>query len=123
MDPMRIINQSNGKVIAGKVMIANTFFKRLKGLLTSNGLEENEGLIIKPCNSVHSFGMRFSIDLVFLSLNNEVIKITENFAPWRASPVVIRANSVIELPTGKIKETGIKVGDKIIIQIGDTNIL
>jgi uncharacterized membrane protein (UPF0127 family) len=67
MDPMRIINQTSGKVIAGKVMIANTFLKRLKGLLTSNGLEEDEGLIIKPCNSVHSFGMRFSIDLVFLS--------------------------------------------------------
>jgi len=101
--------------IAGKVMIADGFFSRLKGLLGREGLLPGEGLWIIPCNSVHTFGMRFPIDVVFLDRDGKVLDWRENMGAGRMARVG-RAHSVIELPSGWLKLVGIAKGEHWVME-------
>ena len=77
------------------------------------GLEAGHGLWIVPCQSVHTFWMRFSIDVVFLDEHRKVIHLVENLRPFRISKHLSRARSVIELPVSSIRATGTQMGDEI----------
>ncbi|MFH0702038.1 MAG: DUF192 domain-containing protein [bacterium] len=108
---MRIINKSNQKLIAEKVKIADNFLKRTQGLLDRSKLDKGEGLLIIPCNCIHSFGMKFNFDVIFLDKNNKVKYLIKNMKPWRISPLIITAYSILEIPVKTIDETDIKIGD------------
>lgn len=112
---MNIINKSNNRVLANKVIVADTFINRLKGLMFEKSLGENTAIIIFPCNAIHTFFMRFSLDVIFISKENEVLYIIENMLPKRISPFIKRAKSVLELPAGTIKKTKTKKNDFLII--------
>ncbi|QHA91308.1 DUF192 domain-containing protein [Bacillus sp. N1-1] len=90
---------------------ANTFGKRLKGLMFRIRPLHKEGLLITPCNSIHMCFMFFSIDVVFLSEQNEVVKVLHNIKPWRFIPPVKGANATLELPEGAIERYEINEGD------------
>lgn len=113
---MIVINDSKNNIIADEVRIANTFWQRLVGLLGHNELKEDEGLIIKPCQMVHTFFMNFAIDLIFLDRSGQILELVENLKPNRISPFVIEAEQVIELASGIIQQKGIEVGEKIVIK-------
>jgi uncharacterized membrane protein (UPF0127 family) len=110
---MKAVNQRNHVVLADKVKVASTFFKRLIGLLDRAYLNEGEGLVISPSNSIHMFFMRFAIDVLFLDKKGRVVAILRSFKPWKLSRIYFNACSVIELPPGVIDKTGTQPGDFI----------
>jgi hypothetical protein len=92
--------------------VADYGAKRRKGLLGRETLSAGEGLWIVPCESVHTFGMRFPIDLVYLDRDKRVKKIRSDVPPWRMS-VCLSAHSILELASGSIRRTGTKPGDML----------
>ena len=96
-----------------KIKHADSYWKRLNGLLFYKKPIIEEGLLITPCNSIHMFFMRFPIDVIFLDQSNNVVKVVENIQPWRIVPPVRTAHSALELPTGTIVREKIREGDTI----------
>ncbi|HEX4021257.1 MAG TPA: DUF192 domain-containing protein [Acidobacteriaceae bacterium] len=110
--PLKISNLTRPAVIAHYVEIARHGAARRKGLLGRNHLATGEGLWIVPCESVHTFGMRFAIDLIYLDRNKKVKKVRSDVPPWRLS-ACLSAHSVLELAPGTIHRTGIRRGDRL----------
>ena len=108
---MRIINLSKKCVLAVEVILANSFLERAKGLLGYNSLGTNQAMILRPSNSVHTFFMRFAIDVLFVGKDNIVIAAVTNMRPFRATGIFLKSAFVIELPAGIIKSTGTSKGD------------
>lgn len=92
--------------------MADTSEKRRTGLLKHTGLGSGEGLWIKPSEGVHTFGMKFAIDVVFVSKKGVVLKLRPNMVKRRIS-FCLRGHSVVELPVGVIESTGTTVGDQL----------
>ncbi len=93
--------------------IADHFFSRLVGLLTKPALSESQALWIIPCNSIHTIGMNYHLDVVFLNAQKEIIQITENLAPFRMKKHA-QSISVIEFKSGFIQAHKITVGSQLI---------
>ncbi|NPV30536.1 MAG: DUF192 domain-containing protein [Firmicutes bacterium] len=109
----RVFNLTRGTVLAESIEIAGALFKRLRGLLGRSSIPSGEGLLIVPCRAVHTWFMRFPIDVVFLDEDFAVAGVVENMPPFRFSPYVRRARAVLELSAGTVRETGTRAGDKI----------
>ena len=105
-------NRDRGTVLADAADVADTSAKRRTGLLKHTGLPPGEGLWIAPCESVHSFGMKFAIDVVYLDKKKKVRKVRKRMAPWRVS-ACLTAHSVLELPAGTIEATRTELGDQL----------
>jgi len=110
---MIVRNLTRGRIIGDAVCVAERFFPRLRGLLRTDGLAGGEGLWISPCSSIHSFGMRFVFDALFLGPDGKVVGRYERFRRNRISRVYWNARGVLELPAGTIERTGTEVGDEI----------
>lgn len=110
---MKAYNLRNGKELSDNVAVADSLFKRMKGLLGKSELPPGEALWIKPCMSIHTFFMKFPIDAVFLDKKNKVIAIIKNLKPNRMTRLYFKAASVLELPVGTIEVTATEVGDEI----------
>lgn len=110
---MRIENLTKGTTLSFNCEIANSFWKRFMGLMGKDNLPQGNGLVIVPCNSIHMFFMKFPLDIVFIDKNNIVVYVIENIKPWRASKIIRKAHSVIELPVGTIKSSQTYVGDQL----------
>jgi len=107
------LDETSRTVVAERVMRADTFVSRLVGLLGRDGLMDNEALWISPCKGIHTMGMTFPIDVVFLGRDMKVVALRENIAPWRATRFFKSATSVLELPAGAIRRGGVAVGDQM----------
>ncbi len=107
---MVAVNKTTGKTVAARVELADTAPARNKGLLGRASMADDEGLWIVPCPMIHTFFMKFAIDVVFLNKRLEVARVIENIKPWRLSPWVLRAHSVLELAGGALKGS-VKKGD------------
>lgn len=90
------------KEILNNVKYADTFSLRTMGLMFKDSMGEMDGLVLKPCNSIHTFFMKFSIDVVFLNSKNKVIKIFRELPPWRITRVYFSATKVLEMEAGKL---------------------
>jgi len=110
---MKAIDRTSGKELALNLVVADTLFARLKGLLGKSALPAGEGLWIKPCNSVHTFGMQFPIDVVFLDKEKRVVGLAKTLRPNRISRLYSSASSVIELPAGTVDAADTVTGDHI----------
>ena len=106
-------NKTRRSMIGTGIRVADTFVSRLRGLLFTNSLGPGEGLWISPCTSIHSFGMRFVFDALFLGQDWRVVGLCERFRRNRISGVHWNARGVLELPAGTIERTGTEVGDEI----------
>ncbi|HLV61495.1 MAG TPA: DUF192 domain-containing protein [Fredinandcohnia sp.] len=111
-------NLTRGVVLAQRVRRADTFGRRLRGLLFAPPLRPGEALWIVPCRSIHTFAMRYTIDAVFLDADGRVVHVCSHLAPWRATRVVPRARTVLELPAGVVEQSGTRPGDRIRIHDG-----
>ena len=111
MQKLRITN-SKGVLLADRAGIADTSAERRTGLLKHSKLEPGDGLWIAPTEGVHTFGMKFPIDVVFLSKSKKVLKIRPNMVRSRIA-LSLRAYSVLELPAGTLESTGTVVGDQL----------
>jgi uncharacterized membrane protein (UPF0127 family) len=103
---------SKGEMICEKVKLADNMFTRLLGLMFSKDLPAGEGLLIRPCNSIHTFFMNYSLDIVFLDKDFSVVKVIYNMRPWRMSWMYFKANQVLEMKAGNLKPN-IAVGEKL----------
>jgi uncharacterized membrane protein (UPF0127 family) len=97
-------------LIATSIEVAGSAGARSRGLLGRKGLGPGEGLWIIPCEAVHTFGMKFSIDLIYLDRHCRVKKIRRNVPPWRLS-ACLSAHSVIELAASSVREGDLRPGD------------
>lgn len=113
MKIIKIINQTKGTNLAQKAGITDNFLTRLIGLLNRKSLNSGEGLYITPCNSIHSWFMRFSFDAIFIDEDMQVIHIINKMPAFKFSPIIKSAKGVIELPAGTIFETKTQLGDII----------
>ena len=107
------LDETRRTVVAERVMKADTFLTRLVGLLGRDGLMQDEALWISPCKGIHTIGMSFPIDAIFLDRNLKVAALRENIPPWRATRFVNSATSVLELAAGSILRSGVAVGDQM----------
>lgn len=103
----------SGAVLATEARLANSFWTRFKGLMGKPSLPAGEGLIIVPCNSVHCFGMKFAIDVLYLSRAGEVLRVASDMLPGSIGPLVKGARAVLELPAGTAEAAGVKAGDRL----------
>jgi uncharacterized membrane protein (UPF0127 family) len=108
-------NQTRKTVLAQTADVADSGAKRRTGLLKHERLEPGEGLWIVPCESVHTFFMKFPIDLVYLDKRHRVKKVRNAVPAWRLS-ACLTAHSILELPAGTVKATGTAVGDELVLE-------
>jgi uncharacterized membrane protein (UPF0127 family) len=109
---LQAVNLTRQTVLADRLEVADHGANRRKGLLGRDGLLAGQGLWIKPCEAVHTFCMRFAIDLVYLDRKNRIRKVRSGVRPWRISSC-LTAHSVIELPSGTVQATQSKPGDQV----------
>jgi len=117
-DPLTAINVTREVRLTECARVADTFFTRLVGLLADRTLEYGDGMWIKPCNSIHSIGMRFKFDAIFLDKKLRVVHLVHEMRPTRISKMVFSAHSVLELPSGLIFQTGTELGDQFEMRMG-----
>lgn len=110
---LKVTNTTRGTTVGDKVELANTSLTRMFGLLGHKRLDAGEGLWIKPSSGVHTFFMRFTIDVIGLDANLKVIKLWHSLPPWRVTSVSMKLKSVVELPSGAIKAATVQVGDQL----------
>lgn len=118
-DCLTAINTTRGVRLTECGRVAENFYTRLVGLLNDKyPLEYGSGLWIKPCNSIHSWGMRFRFDAIFLDKNLRVVHLIRDMKRWSVSKMVFSAHSVLEVPSGIIVQTGTEIGDQFEMKRG-----
>jgi uncharacterized protein len=110
-----LVNVRTGSVIATIVEPALDSKSRRKGLLGRDGLAESHALVLAPCGAVHTFGMRFPIDVLFIGADGCVIKIVEQLGAWRMAGS-LQACITVELPIGSVRRHHVSTGDRLSIQ-------
>ena len=116
MKTTRITRNNDSAIICARCHIADNILTRVRGLLGRDGLAEDEGLLIVPCPSIHMFGMKFSLDVVFISKENVVVDFVENIAPGKhyvAKKTHGKAHSALELSVGTIARHNIEIGQTL----------
>lgn len=116
MTRLKLQNLTKDIEVLDDIIIAESFFSRLKGLLGKKGLDKGQGLVIRPCNSVHTIGMKFSIDLAFVNEDNQVIHIIQDLKPGKLSPIIKGSKFVIEVASGEFSHDNLEIGDIIEIK-------
>jgi uncharacterized protein len=114
---MPIINLTKQTWLATKVRKADNFITRLVGLLKRKHLGPEEALWLMPSKGIHTIGMKFPIDVLFLTKRNEVVGLISGMPPYRISAIHLRGYSVIELPNGTIRKSRTELGDKLEISL------
>ena len=106
------LERHDGSLVCERCLLAETPLTRLRGLLGRTGLEQGEGLLLRPASSIHMWFMRFPIDAVFVDRENRVLRVVEHLAPWRLA-ACRGAKAVIELPAGEAARVGLVAGDRL----------
>ncbi len=111
----KVLNRTRQTTLATSLAVADTHWTRLRGLL---GLSRDDfgngcGLWIIPCHGVHTLGMGFAIDVIYLDGSLRVVHVERELRPWRFAPVRMQAASVLELPSGAAAQSKTEAGDRI----------
>jgi uncharacterized membrane protein (UPF0127 family) len=112
-------NTDTKTILASRMRVADTHRKRLLGLIGTppERFQAGEGLWIVPSHGIHTFMMRFPIDVLYLTPEQRVHHIEENVRPWRITPIITEAATVLELPAHTIYNTGTRLGDHIELHV------
>jgi len=105
-----------GQVVCERCLVADSPWPRMRGLLGRRGLESGEGLLLKPAGSVHTFFMRFPIDVVFLSREGDVLKVARALPAWRLAGAR-RAKAALELGADEAERRGISLGTRLDLSV------
>lgn len=114
---LRAYNRTRNTPLVIHGTIAANWWSRLRGLLGHAPLQPGEGLLLRGENAIHTFGMTFAIDVLFLDRTGRVVHLIPAMPPWRISPLVARARDVLELPAGIIAQTNTSLGDQIELSV------
>lgn len=118
---MPVINLTKKTWLATKVRKADNFVTRLVGLLKRSHLGPEEALWLMPSKGIHTIGMKFPIDVLFLNKQNHVLQLVSGMAPYRVSSIQLRSYSVLELPNGTIRKSRTEVGDRLEISLAESS--
>jgi len=110
-----VINQMTDRILASKVYFASTYWQRMKGLLGRDALDNTEGLYIPQCRSIHTFFMKFSIDIVFVDKTGKVKKVVNSLKPYRFAFGSPGSSAVLELPSNTILNA-CRPGDQLVFE-------
>lgn len=110
---MKLFLVRNSTRIADQIKKAANPVSRVIGLLGTSGLDQGQGLLLVGCNSIHTVGMRYAIDAIYLDAKNSIIKICEHLQPNRLGALVWKAHSVLEVPAGFARENSLRDGDQL----------
>ena len=113
---IRVENLTREQTLVTAGRAADNHWTRLRGLLGHEPLEEGEGLLIVPSNSIHMLFMGFPIDVLYVDSALKVIGLHHTLRPWRFGRIHLRSRFVIELPAGTLSATGTEVGDQLQVQ-------
>jgi len=113
---MRLLNKTKNTYLAQDVIIARTFFSRAKGLLGRRQFKGPQAIVLKPCSSIHTFFMRFPIDVIFVDRDNKVVGAISSIRPFRLSPIYFNSRFAIELPSGTLNSTSTQTGDTVLLE-------
>jgi uncharacterized protein len=111
------VERENGEVICERCLLADTPWTRVRGLLGRRRLEADEGLLLRPAGSVHTFFMRFAIDVVFLDREDTVVKVVPGLRPWRFA-AARRAKRTLELAAGAASRARLVPGERLVLVPG-----
>lgn len=120
---MPVINASKHTWLATTVRKADSFMTRLVGLLQRKGLGPEEALWLIPSKGIHTIGMKFPIDVVFLDKHSVVLEAISGLAPYRITAVRFRGHSVLELPKGTVQKSRTEIGDQLDISLVETSFM
>jgi uncharacterized protein len=101
-----------GRVVCERCELADGPVSRARGLLGRTGLSQGDGLLLKPTFSIHTFFMRFPIDVVFLDRDGAVVDVVSRLKPWRAA-TRLRARAALELAAGEAERIRVRVGERL----------
>ena len=118
---MPVINLTKKTWLATKVRKADNFVTRLVGLLKRTHLGPEEVLWLMPSKGIHTIGMKFPIDVLFLNKGHKVLALVPGMAPYRVSAVHLWGYSVLELPNGMIRKSRTEVGDQLEISLAESS--
>src|SRR4051812_28241324 len=104
------------RVVVAQLEIARSLWKQTVGLLGRNELPVGAGLWLEPCGSIHTWGMKFAIDVLFLDASGTVLRAVPSVQPWRVCWPVRRARVVVEIPAGAIERGNIREGKRYKIE-------
>jgi hypothetical protein len=116
-----VINLTRGTWLVTRVKKADNFFTRIVGLLKRHKLGPEEALWLVPSKGIHTIGMKFPIDVIFLDKNNVVRRIISGLRPYRVTGIQFKTYSILELPKGTIGKSLTQVGDKFEISLAETS--
>lgn len=111
MRAVRVVNVTRGVVLGTRVRVADRWWQRLRGLHGMERLAEGEGMLLSPCASVHTLGMRFPLDVAFLERSGQVVALYPALSPNRGTPWNRGARFALELREGALADT--RVGDRL----------
>jgi uncharacterized protein len=116
MKTVTIRTSATGITVGTKISVADTSMRRLVGLAGRPRLDAGCGLLISPSSGIHTFGMRFAIDVIGLNKDLQVVKLWRHLSPCRVTSVSLKVQKVLELPAGSIDKSGIDLGDHLEIE-------
>lgn len=110
---MKIVNRTQGTLLGSRVVLADTWWQRFRGFLGRREPSTGDGILLAPCTAIHTFGMGFALDVVFLSEEGRVLDVRRGLRPWRTARGKRGTRYVLEIPPGTIDATGTRVGDEL----------
>jgi len=119
MKSVKIVNKTQNTVLAEDAMWAHSFWNRLRGFLARPEPKLGEGIILDPCQSVHMWGMKYSLDILFSDKEDRVVHLEPSLKPWKLSRRIPEAQRVIELPVGTLQASRTCVGDELDFRVLD----
>lgn len=105
----------NDALLFSEIQVADNFVTRLVGLLRTTELADNQGLLLKKCNQVHTFGMKFPIDVIFFSKDGKILHLEHHMRPGKVSPHVKNAYWVLELQSGSCQKYHLEVNQRLVV--------
>lgn len=111
---MAVLQRENGRLVAVDLRFATNMINRARGLLGTNRLSPGSGLVIEPARQVHTIGMRYPIDVVFVAEDWTAVHIVQTMKPWRVTRWVRRSRRAVELPAGASAD--MEVGEKLVLR-------
>jgi uncharacterized membrane protein (UPF0127 family) len=113
-----LVNESTGVPVATSVEAAFDSASRKKGLLGRDGLARRHAIVIAPSNAIHTFFMRFPIDVIFAAKDGTIVGLRKSLPAWRMA-MALRAYCAIELAAGSIERDSIAIGDRLVVTTAD----
>ncbi len=114
---MPLINLTKKTWLATKVRKADNILTRMIGLLKRKKLGPEEALWLVPGKGIHTIGMKFAIDVIFLDRDKKVVSVVADLVPYRSTGIVFKAHSCVELPAGTIKKSHTEIGDQLDVSL------